>query len=84
MEFRSSARCDARSEGRTQGATVSVDTGATEDAVLGASSAARRLSAVLRQVLLTTPALVRLVPSRLDVPVLAQLCAAPVRGEAQE
>jgi hypothetical protein len=34
--------CVGRSEARTQGAPVSADTGATEDAVLGASSAALR------------------------------------------
>jgi transcriptional/translational regulatory protein YebC/TACO1 len=43
-ERRSSQGCDDRSEARTQGVPVSVDTGATEDAVLGASSAALRLS----------------------------------------
>jgi len=39
---RSSQGRDGRSVARTQGARVSVDTGATEDAVHGASSAALR------------------------------------------
>jgi hypothetical protein len=36
------AGCDGRSEARTQGVPVSVDTGVTEDADLGASSASLR------------------------------------------
>jgi predicted regulator of Ras-like GTPase activity (Roadblock/LC7/MglB family) len=51
VERRSSAGCDGRSEARTQGAFVSVDTAATEDAASGRSSAARRHSAAFRQAL---------------------------------
>ena len=35
MEQRSSSGCDARSEARTQGASIAVAIGATEDAVSG-------------------------------------------------